>query len=63
MLDRWKLKEYAPGEGIALGVYIVQFDSDDWIDVAIPGDVHQALITAGRIPDGYSSQSEDRTPA
>jgi hypothetical protein len=41
----------APGEGVMLGAYAEMLDTDDWIDVAVPGDVHQALIAAGRIPD------------
>ena len=53
MFDRWRLRGYASGEGIALGVHTEQLDLDDWIDVTVPGDVHQALITAGQIPDPF----------
>ena len=53
MFDSWKLWDYAPGEGVSLGVFGEQFDVDDWIDVEVPGDVHRALIAAGRIPDPF----------
>ena len=58
MFDHCKLKDYAPGEGVALGAFAEQFDSDGWIDVAVPGDVHQALICAGRIPDPFYDRNE-----
>jgi beta-mannosidase len=58
VFDRWKLKDYAPGEGVALGVFTEQFDLDDWIDVSAPGDVHQALVAAGRITDPFFNRNE-----
>jgi beta-mannosidase len=58
MFDRWKLKDFAPGEGVVLGAYAEMFDTDDWIDVAVPGDVHHALIAAGRIPDPFYDRNE-----
>jgi beta-mannosidase len=42
VFDRWKLKDYAPAEG----------------DVSAPGDVYQALIASGRIPDPYYDRNE-----
>lgn len=58
MFDSWKLWDYAPGEGVSLGVFGEQFDVDDWIDVEVPGDVHRALIAAGRIPDPFYDRNE-----
>ena len=58
MFDSFKLKDFAPGEGIALGAFAGQFDTGDWIDVPVPGDVHQALIAAGRIPDPFYDRNE-----
>jgi beta-mannosidase len=58
VFDRWKLKDYAPAEGDALGVFAEQFDIDGWIDVSAPGDVYQALIASGRIPDPYYDRNE-----
>jgi beta-mannosidase len=58
MFGPFKLKDFAPGEGIALGAFAGQFDTGDWIDVPVPGDVHQALIAAGRIPDPFYDRNE-----
>ena len=58
MFQHWKLKDYAPGEGIALAIFSEQVEIDDWIDVSVPGDVHQALITAERIPDPFYDRNE-----
>lgn len=58
MFDRWQLKDYAPGEGASLGAFREQFDSRDWLDIPVPGDVHQALLTAGRIRDPFYDQNE-----
>ena len=58
MFDPWKLKDFAPGEGAASGVLAEPFDTTDWLDVAVPGDVHQALIAAGRIPDPFYDRNE-----
>ena len=58
MFDLWKLKDYAPGEGIALGAFAEQLDTAGWINVPVPGDVHQALIAAGRIPDPFYDRQE-----
>jgi beta-mannosidase len=58
MFDHWELKDFGPGEGIALGAFADQFNTGDWIDVAVPGDVHQALIAAGRIADPFYDRNE-----
>ncbi|MCJ7706440.1 MAG: beta galactosidase jelly roll domain-containing protein, partial [Anaerolineales bacterium] len=58
MFDHWRLKDFAPGGGVALGALAHQFDTDDWIDVAVPGDVHRALIDAGRIADPFYNRNE-----
>lgn len=58
MLKHCRLKDFTLGEGIALGVFAEKFDADDWIDVAVPGDVHQALVAAGRIPEPFYDRNE-----
>ena len=58
MLDNWKLKDFTPGEGIVLKAYAVDYDIDDWIDVTVPGDVHQALIAAGCIKNPFYDRNE-----
>jgi beta-mannosidase len=60
VFDRWKLKDFAPGEGVAGKVFTEQFDTSDWIDISTPGDVHQALIEAGRIEDPFYDRNEDK---
>lgn len=58
MLDHWKLKDCDPGEGLTLGAYAEQCALHNWIDVAVPGDVYQALIAVGRIPDPFYDRNE-----
>jgi beta-mannosidase len=59
MFDRWKLKDFAPGEGRALGAFTEHFTMDDeWIAISAPGDVYQALTAAGRIQDPFYDQNE-----
>src|SRR5258708_22722754 len=59
MFDHWKLKDFTPGEGRALGVFAERFFMDDeWIDLSAPGDVYQALTAAGRIQDPFYYQNE-----
>jgi len=60
VFDRWKLKDFTPGEGVAGKVFTEQFDTSDWIDITAPGDVHQALIEAGRIEDPFYDRNEDK---
>ena len=57
MLDRGKLRHFAPGDGVAAGAHL-RPDDGDWLDIADPGDVHRTLIAAGRIPDPFYDQNE-----
>ena len=59
MFDRWKLKDFAPGEGRSLGAFTEHFTMDDeWIDISAPGDVYQALTAAGRIQNPFYDRNE-----
>lgn len=58
MFATWKLKDFAPGDGEMQRVYTGSGDAAGWIDVAVPGDVHTALIAAGRIADPYYNTQE-----
>lgn len=58
MFERWKLKDFAPGEGFSRGAAGEQYDTSEWIDISAPGDVHQALIDAGRIKDPFYDRNE-----
>ncbi|HEY8286849.1 MAG TPA: hypothetical protein VIJ28_20860, partial [Chloroflexota bacterium] len=58
MFDQGKLQDFAPGEGMKAGASSETFDDAAWIPVAVPGDVHTALIAAGRIPDPFYDRNE-----
>ncbi len=58
MFDRWKLQDFQPGAGKAAGAFNEHFDDSGWIPVDVPGDVHSALIAAGRIPDPFYDRNE-----
>jgi beta-mannosidase len=55
-----KLKDFAPGEGVAAGAFAERFDHSGWIDVPVPGDVHRALVAAGRIEDPFYERNEEK---
>jgi beta-mannosidase len=59
MFDRWKLRDYAPGEGLAAGAFKDRLDDTHWLDVGVPGDVHRALMAAGRIEDPFYDRNEE----
>ncbi len=58
MVDSAKLKDFAPGEGVAAGAFAERFDTSGWNDVSVPGDVHRALMAAGRIEDPFYDSNE-----
>lgn len=59
MFGTWKLKDFDPGDGIAQKAFEGSRALDEnWIDVAVPGDVHTALLAAGRIADPYNHLQE-----
>lgn len=56
--EAWKLKDCSPGQGIVRGYHMESLEIEDWIDVSVPGDVHRALIDAGRIADPFYDRNE-----
>jgi beta-mannosidase len=60
MFDRARLKDFAPGEGVKAGAFEERFDEEGWIPIPVPGDVHRALLDAGRIDDPFYDRNEDR---
>jgi beta-mannosidase len=60
VLDRAKLKDFAPGGGVAAGAFGERFEEDGWIEVPVPGDVHRALLAAGRIEDPFYDRNEGK---
>jgi beta-mannosidase len=59
MFERWKLMDFAPGEGREKEVFSPGFDDSAWYDALVPGDVHRALMAAGRIPDPFYGTNEN----
>jgi beta-mannosidase len=60
MFEQWKLKDYAPGDGVVAGAFKEILDDAGWLDVAVPGDVHTALISSGRIDDPFYDRNEEQ---
>jgi beta-mannosidase len=60
VFDSAKLKDFAPGEGVAAGAFAERVDTTGWIDISVPGDVHGALMAAGRIEDPFYDRNEEK---
>lgn len=58
--DGWKLGDFNPGEGSVMGAHADGFDDSRWIPVAVPGDVHSALLAANLIPDPFYDRNESQ---
>ena len=58
MFESWKLTDFAQREGVALGAYADPHAAVGWIDAPVPGDLHQALVAAGRISDPFYDRNE-----
>lgn len=59
-ISDWRIQDFAPGEGAALGAYASDFDHNDWLPAVAPGDVHSTLLAAGRIEDPFYDQNEGK---
>jgi beta-mannosidase len=57
--DSWKLHHFEPGEGVKNNAHKPDFDDSHWFPVDVPGDVHRAMIDAGRIQNPFYDQNED----
>src|SRR5215210_8400848 len=60
IFDRALLKDFAPGEGVRAGAFEENFDEEGWIPIPVPGDVHRALLDAGRIEDPFYDRNEEK---
>lgn len=60
ILSEWKLRDFQPADGLNAGAHLPDHVDDDWLAVDVPGDVHRALIAAGRIPDPFYGQNEKK---
>ena len=38
--DMWKLRDFAPGEGVRARAHLPEHADHAWLDIAVPGDVH-----------------------
>ena len=52
----WQVKDFEPGQTT---LEAVMGDSSDWLDIAVPGDVHCALVAAGRLADPFFDGQDD----
>jgi beta-mannosidase len=59
LVDTALIRDFAPGEGTAAGAAASEHPSDGWIEVSVPGDVHRALIDAGRIEHPFHDRNEE----
>jgi beta-mannosidase len=59
MFGRARLKDFAPSEGVRTGAFRERLDEEAWIPIPVPGDVHRALLDAGRIEDPFYNRNED----
>jgi len=55
-LDRWSLRDFDVGQGLTQAASTT--GDETWIPVPAPGDVYQALITAGRLPHPFEGRHE-----
>ncbi len=58
MWSEWKLRDFAPGEGLRSGAADREVADGAWLAVDVPGDIHRALIAASRIPDPFYGTNE-----
>ncbi len=58
VFTQWFIRDFVPGEGPAHGAQTAPI-TDDWIPALAPGDVHSALLAAGRIEDPFYDRNED----
>jgi beta-mannosidase len=58
LVDRGLVRDYGPGEGFAAGAAATGTPVDAWVPIAVPGDVHTALIAVGRIDDPFYDRNE-----
>lgn len=59
-IEQWHLQDFAPGEGVQAGAFEAIFADATWLAVNAPGDVHSALLAAGRIEDPFYDQNESK---
>ena len=53
------VRDFEPGAGEQAGAARPGPHGEGWVDVGVPGDVHTALVEAGRIEDPFYDRNED----
>jgi beta-mannosidase len=55
----WKLRDFAPGQGLAAGAHLPDHDDTGWHPASVPGDTHTTLTEIGRLaPPFYNMNTE-----
>jgi beta-mannosidase len=54
----WRLQAFDRREDIPEAVHESGFTESDWLEVAVPGDVHSTLLKHGKIEDPYFSTND-----
>jgi beta-mannosidase len=49
----WQLKDFEPGGGAKVRAFAPDLLTQDWLAAQVPGEVHSALLAAGRLPDPF----------
>ena len=60
MFEHARLKDFAPGDGGLVGAFQERFDEEGWIPISVPGEVHRALLDAGRIEGSFYDRNEEK---
>lgn len=58
LLAEARLKDFEPESGAQAGAFLAGYDDHGWMPVTIPGDVHRALVEAGRISEPFYDRNE-----
>jgi beta-mannosidase len=53
------VRDFDPGGGLASGAAEPGAPAEGWMEATVPGDVHRALVAAGRLPEPFYDRNED----
>src|SRR3954466_8260088 len=59
LVDTALIRDFTPGEGVAVGAAAPGHPTDGWVAASVPGDVHRAMVAAGRIEHPFYDRNED----
>src|SRR2546427_8028601 len=55
----WRLMDCDPGDGVRLRAFAADLDDHAWLAATVPGNVHTALVEAGRIEPPFFDMNVD----